>query len=163
MNILIGSVLLWLVAIYLLRRLRARDADRLPEAFERAKQTILFLLPRVAVGLLGAGFLGAILPHDEVARWFGQDAGWWAILLATAVGSVTPGGPFVAFAIGAGALKAGATEAALIAYVSAWSVVAVNRSLVYELPILGGSFLARRIALSLPVPLVLGAIAQMLG
>ena len=163
MNILIGSLMLWLVAIYLLVRLRARDPDRLPEAFERAGQTVLFVLPRVAVGLLGAGFLGAILPQDDVARWFGQDAGWLAVLLASGVGAVTPGGPFVVFAIGAGALKAGATEAALIAYVSAWSVIAINRSLVYELPILGGSFLARRIALSLPVPLVLGAVAQMLG
>lgn len=75
-------------------------------------------------------------------------------------GVVSPGGPFVAFAIGAAALKAGCGSGALIAYVTAWSLFALTRTLSYELPLLGIGFLRLRTILSLPVPVLLGLIAH---
>lgn len=43
-----------------------------------------------------------------------------------------------------------------MAYVTAWSIVNLNRSIAYELPLMGRHFLLLRTILSVPVPMVLG-------
>ncbi|MEX5726668.1 uncharacterized membrane protein YraQ (UPF0718 family) [Rhodovulum iodosum] len=158
MNIAIGTVLLWALALELLRRLRRQDPARLVPVYARTRAMMVFMIPRIFVGLVGAGFLAALLPVDQIERFFGAESGVAGMGLATILGAVTPGGPFVAFAIGAAALKAGAGWAALMAYVTAWSVVNLNRSIAYELPLMGRRFLMIRALVSLPLPLVLGGI-----
>ncbi len=162
MSILIGTILLWGAALYLLRRLWRDDRELYFEALRRSRTMTLFILPRIAVGLLGAGFLAELLPEDEMAALFGKDAGFLGVVVATLFGAVTPAGPFVAFAVGAAALKAGASEAALIAYLTSWCVFCINRSLVYEMPLLGVRFLYLRHALSLPAPFLLGGLTMAL-
>jgi len=80
------------------------------------------------------------------------------VVLATLAGVITPGGPFIAFAIAASGLKAGASIAAATAYVVAWSVICLTRSLTCELPVLGAGFMPARWAVSAPVPLIIGLI-----
>ena len=158
MNIVIGTVLLWALAIWLMRKLGAEDADGLGNAKARARATFVFILPRVILGIVGAGFLAEMMPRDHIDTLFGESAGFTAILLAVGLGALTPGGPFVAFAVGAAALKAGASEGAVVAYVTAWMAVCINQSLAYEAGFMGWPFLLRRWALSIPVPLVLGTV-----
>lgn len=162
MNILIGTALLWSVALYMLHRLRTTDPETLPQAVASARATIAFMLPRVFIGLIGAGFLAELLPVEQVEGLFGEGAGLRGVGLATLLGVLTPGGPFVAFAIGAAALQAGAGTAALMAYVTSWSVFCLNRSLAYELPLMGRRFMLVRWAVSLPLPILLGVIVMLL-
>ncbi len=162
MNILIGTVLIWAVALWCLKRLRDDAPERMGELRERVRELFVYMLPRIFIGLAGAGFLAALLPEQAIGRIFGAEAGLMGVLIACLAGAVTPGGPFVAFAIGASALKAGAGAAALVAYVSAWSVICLNRSLTYEAPMMGGAFLRSRLLVSWPVPLVLGGIVHAL-
>ncbi len=156
MNILIGTILLWALALLVLRRLRRHAPEHLDDVLTRSRATVTFLIPRVFVGLVGAGFMAELLPVDRIEHWFGESAGLGGVVLATAVGMATPGGPFIAFAIGAAALKAGAAWAPLMAFITAWSVMNLNRAIAYELPLMGRHFLLIRSAASLPVPLVLG-------
>lgn len=162
MNILIGTVLIWIAAFFAVRHLRRTAPAAMPRLWQQSLQTFLFMLPRVLAGLLGAGFLAALLPAALVDRWFGADAGVTGILLATLFGAVTPGGPFVAFAIGASAIKAGAGAGALVAYVSSWSVVCLLRTISYEVPLMGASFTRIRLLVSLPVPVLLGLAAHVI-
>ena len=162
MNILIGTVLIWAVALYLLRRVQLAHPERLPELRDRCRTLFLFMLPRIFVGLIGAGFLAALLPQELVAEVFGQDAGLRGVVIAVLAGAATPGGPFVAFAIGAAALKAGAGQGALIGYLSSWCVICALRTLAYELPMMGAGFARTRILLSLPFVLLLGIVAHLL-
>ncbi|MHC0052629.1 hypothetical protein [Actibacterium sp. D379-3] len=162
MNILIGTVLLWALALVLLRRLRATHPDMMPAVIARTRATTLFMVPRIFVGLVGAGFLAELLPVDHIERLFGASSGLTGVALATLFGAATPGGPFVAFAIGASALKAGAGWAPLMAYVTAWSVMNLNRAIAYELPLMGRRFMLIRSALSLPLPLILGVVMLLL-
>jgi uncharacterized membrane protein YraQ (UPF0718 family) len=157
MNILIGTILLWALALLMLRRLKTQAPESLPVVYARGKSTFLFMVPRIFIGLIGAGFLAELLPVDQIDRYFGANSGLAGVLLATLFGAATPGGPFVAFAIGAAALKAGAGWAPLIAYVTSWSVMNLNRSIAYELPFMGRRFLLFRSAASLPLPILLGA------
>ncbi len=162
MSIVVGTVLLWAASLYLIRKLWREDKALLHEAYRRAVSTTLFIVPRVSVGLVGAGFLAELLPQDNIAMLFGKEAGFMGVMLASIFGPLTPGGPFVAFAISAAALKAGASEAALISYVTGWSVLNLNRDLVYEMPLLGVRFTRLRWLLSLPVPFITGGLAMLL-
>lgn len=162
MNILIGTVFIWGAAIWAVRHLAKTAPSAMPEMVRRARQTFLFMLPRLLVGLVGAGFLAALLPGEFVRNWLSAQSGLQGILLATVFGALTPGGPFVAFAIGASALKAGAGAGALVAYVSAWSVVSLVRTLSYEVPLMGRVFTRTRLLMSLPIPVVLGLCASLL-
>ncbi|MBN2905521.1 MAG: hypothetical protein JXJ18_02300 [Rhodobacteraceae bacterium] len=161
MNIVIGTVLLWALAFEALRRMRRDAPDQLPALWVRTRNLMIFMVPRVVVGLLGAGFIAELLPVDQIQRGFGEGSGLIGVALASVLGAATPGGPFVAFAIGAAALKAGAGWPALIAYVTAWSVMNLNRAIVYELPLMGRRFTLVRAAVALPLPFVLGALALM--
>ena len=156
MNILIGTVVLWGLALWMLRKMQGQEAEDRAAMWARSKATVIFMLPRIFVGLLGAGFLAVLLPVDQIEQNFGTESGLMGITLATIFGLITPGGPFVAYAIGAAAMKAGATLAPLMAYVTAWSIVNLNRSIAYELPLMGRHFLLLRTILSVPVPMVLG-------
>lgn len=163
MNILIGTILIWGAAVFAVRHLQRTAPAEMPQLWRKARRTFVFMLPRVLAGLLGAGFLAALLPAQLVDRWFGAEAGLTGILLATLFGAVTPGGPFVAFAIGASAIKAGAGAGALVAYVSAWSVVCLLRTISYEVPLMGIAFTRTRLLATLPAPVALGVAAHLVG
>ena len=163
MNILIGTLLLWALALFTLAHLRRHAPDRLADVWARTKSTMTFMVPRIVVGLVGAGFMAELLPVGRIEQIFGESSGLTGVGLASIFGALTPGGPFVAFAIGAAALKAGAGWAALMAYVTAWSVVNLNRSIAYELPLMGRQFLLLRSFISLPLPLVLGVVLLLLA
>ncbi|WP_372604053.1 hypothetical protein [Actibacterium sp.] len=159
MNILIGTIFLWALALFALRLLRKSRPEAVPAVIARARTTTIYLVPRVFAGLLGAGFMAELLPVDKIEQYFGEGSGLIGVGLASVLGVVTPGGPFVAFAVGASALKAGAGWAPLVAYVTAFSVININRSLVYEIPLMGRQFTLIRMLVSVPLSLVLGGIA----
>ncbi|MCR8546927.1 hypothetical protein M4578_03735 [Salipiger sp. P9] len=162
MNILIGTILIWGAALWALAHLNRTAPEARPELYRRATETFLFMLPRLVVGLVGAGFLAALLPEAFVQRWLSAQSGLQGILIASGFGLLTPGGPFVAFAIGASALKAGAGAGALVAYITAWSLVSMVRTLSYEVPLMGRQFTLARVLISLPAPILLGLCASLL-
>lgn len=158
MNILIGTILLGLAAAAIWRHLRRTNPDALPEIAARSRNTVIFMVPRIFAGLIGAGFMAALLPVDQIERLFGDNSGALGVALASVAGILTPGGPFVAFAIGASALKAGATLPPMMAYITAWSVLNVNRTLTYEIPFMGRRLTWIRLLASIPAPLLIGGL-----
>ncbi|MBY5971567.1 permease [Ferrimonas balearica] len=160
MNILIGSVIIWAGALWALARVQRDHASELRTVWTISLDTFVFMLPRLMLGLISAGFLALLLPEAFVQRFLGDSAGFAGLLIASVFGALTPGGPFVAFAIGASALKAGATFGALTAYVTAWCIYSILRIMSYEVPMMGGRFTKVRLLYSLPVPVVLGLVAQ---
>ncbi len=110
------------------------------------------LLPRLAVGVVGAGFIAKALPQEAVVAWLGPSSGIGGVALAAFAGAATPGGPVVGFAIGAAALKAGAGLPQVMAYVTGWSLYTINRVVVWELPVMPPRFVLIRMIASLPFP-----------
>ncbi|PJE27447.1 Predicted permease [Pseudooceanicola antarcticus] len=159
MNILIGTILIWAGAVWALARVNRDHRSELRTIWQISLDTFLFMLPRLLLGMLSAGFLALLLPEDYVQRFLGESSGLTGLLIASLFGALTPGGPFVAFAIGASAIKAGATLGAITAYVTAWCIYSILRIISYELPMLGAAFTRTRLLVSLPVPILLGLLA----
>ncbi|OWU75061.1 hypothetical protein ATO3_08920 [Marinibacterium profundimaris] len=127
------------------------------------KATLAFTLPRIVVALVGAGLFAELLPDDQVQAFFGADGGWKGILLAACLGPPTPGGAFVSFAIGAAALKAGASVPAVLTYVTSWALFSTTKILTYEIPMMGARAMWLRVALSWPIPFIVGAVVLLIG
>ncbi len=121
------------------------------------------LVPRMLCALLAAGFIAELIPKRAISGYLGDDAGLWALPVAAATGLLVPAGPVIAFAIAAVFAKAGASPAALVTFVTSWSIYAAHRIFIYELPLLGASFLRLRAVAALPVPFAAGALAMLAG
>ena len=121
------------------------------------------IVPRVALGVIGSGYIAAVLPQEVITDWFGSDSGWLGVLMAAVAGAATPGGPVIGFSLGAVAMKAGAGPPQVIAYVTAWALFAFQRLLLWEIPFMPARFVWFRAAVSLPFPFLAAAIAMAIG
>ena len=121
------------------------------------------IVPRIALGVIGSGYIAAVIPQEIIIGWLGPDSGWLGVLAATIAGAATPGGPVIGFSIGAVALKAGGGPPQVIAYVIAWALFAFQRLLLWEIPFMPSRFVWFRAAVSLPFPFLAAAIAMAIG
>ena len=121
------------------------------------------IVPRIALGVIGSGYIAAIIPPHVITGWLGPDSGWAGVLAAVIAGAATPGGPVVGFSIGAVALKSGAGAPQVIAYVIAWALFAFQRLILWEIPFMPARFVWFRAAVSLPFPFLAAAIAMAIG
>ena len=121
------------------------------------------IVPRVAIGVIGSGYIAAVLPQEVITGWFGSDSGWLGVLMAAVAGAATPGGPVIGFSLGAVAMKAGAGPPQVIAYVTAWALFAFQRLILWEIPFMPARFVWFRAAVSLPFPFLAAAIAMAIG
>jgi hypothetical protein len=123
----------------------------------------LGIVPRIALGVIGSGYIAAIIPQEIITGWLGPDSGWLGVATAVVAGAATPGGPVVGFSIGAVALKAGGGSPQVLAYVVAWALFAFQRLLLWEIPFMPARFVWFRAAVSIPFPFVAAAIAMLIG
>lgn len=121
------------------------------------------LLPRIVIGVVGSGYIAAVLPKDLIGQWLGPHSGLSGLAIAVVGGALTPGGPVVGFSVGAAALKSGAGAPQVIAYTTAWGLYAVQRLLVFELPMMPTRVVWLRAAVSLPLPFLAAAAAMLVG
>ncbi|MGX9426212.1 MULTISPECIES: hypothetical protein [Bradyrhizobium] len=121
------------------------------------------IMPRIAIGVVGSGYIAAVIPQEVITGWLGPDSGWLGVATAVIAGAATPGGPVVGFSIGAVALKAGGGPPQVIAYVVAWALFAFQRVILWEIPFMPARFVWFRAAVSVPFPFLAAAIAMAIG
>jgi hypothetical protein len=63
------------------------------------------IVPRIALGVIGSGYIAAVIPQEIIIGWLGPNSGWFGVLTAAIAGAATPGGPVVGFSIGAVAFE----------------------------------------------------------
>ncbi len=137
-----------------------------PEAFDGAISGGIELvgntLSRVAAAQFVAGFVWAMLPHDRFSQLADAKQDLRGLVIATAAGIITPGGPASAFALLALAAGGGADRGILVTYITSWALLAVQRIIVWDLPFMGAEFSATRFLVCLPLPILAGIIARRL-
>jgi uncharacterized membrane protein YraQ (UPF0718 family) len=118
------------------------------------------ILPRVLAGCLLGAFIAEILPHEKVSRSLGPKSGLKGLLIGAAFGAILPGGPFTAYPVASALLAVGADFGAAIAMVVSWTLIGYGRAIAWELPIMGTDFTLWRILISLPLPVLAGALGR---
>jgi uncharacterized membrane protein YraQ (UPF0718 family) len=132
-------------------------------AIVTAGERFLEIMPRIALALMAAGFIGVLVPSEPVARHIGPDSGLLGILIASVVGGFVPGGPILSFPLVVVLYKAGAGIPQLIAFLTAWSVFAFHRVAIYEVNLMGWRFSAVRLISSVVLPPLAGLLAMALS
>lgn len=158
-----GALVLWMLALVLAVSALRRSTAESRTAFTAAAERFIEIMPRIALALVTAGFLSVLVPGEPVARYIGPDSGFPGILVASVVGGFVPGGPILSFPLVVVLYKAGAGLPQLIAFLTAWSVFAFHRVLIYELTIMGWRFSAVRLLSSLVLPPLAGLLAMALS
>jgi uncharacterized membrane protein YraQ (UPF0718 family) len=125
------------------------------------------ILPKVLAGCLIAAFITILLPREMIERWVGAESGLKGILIATFAGIILPGGPFAIFPIAGAFIAVGADVSAAVTLITSWSLMGINRAIVWEMPFFGFDFVAWRSLAALPLPIIAGltvrAILRMLA
>ena len=103
-----------------------------------------------------AAMTQVILPEDVITRWMGDESGFTGILIGTAVGALVPGGPYVVIPLAGSVFLSGAGVGSVAAFVTAWNTIPLTRTMMWELPFLGGAFSTSRMLVNLPFPIIAG-------
>jgi hypothetical protein len=155
--------LLWMIALALGLIAASRSRQLLRDSAREGVVDCLRLIPRIMLGVVGSGYIAALLPQEVVGRWLGADSGITGLCIAVLGGAFTPGGPVIGFSIGAAALKGGAGAPQVIAYSIAWALFAVQRLFIWEIPVMPQRLVVWRVLASLPLPFLAAAGAMLLG
>ena len=124
----------------------------------RGAEQLIKLLPRMLFALVGAGFLAMLVPTEVISSFLGAEAGFMAIVIATLSGMIIPAGPAISFSIAAVLANEGASTPALVAFITSWSVFALHRVIIFEIPLQGPSFVRLRLLSVLILPLLAGSL-----
>jgi uncharacterized membrane protein YraQ (UPF0718 family) len=160
---LIIDILLWGSLIGVSVIAWRQDKAVLTVALRKGGMDFINIVPRIALGVIGSGFIAAIIPSEVIVSGLGPDTGWLGIATAVVAGAATPGGPVIGFSIGAVALKSGGGMPQVVAYIVAWALFAFQRLILWEIPFMPARFVWFRALVSLPFPFLAAAIVMVIG
>lgn len=118
------------------------------------------LSPKIVAGTFVASTLPMVLPREKVSKWIGHDSGLRGLLLSVLAGACIPGGPMMIFPLATGFVVAGADLGAIIAFISSWNLLGLNRTLIWEFSFFDAHMVLIRWGFSFPLPLVLGLVTR---
>ena len=149
--IIIGSFVL-VLAVYAF----SRHDGTFEGGIQRGIEQFMKLVPRMLCALVAAGFIAKLIPTSIISTYLGAEAGLTAVVIGTLTGLIVPSGPVISFAIAATFANAGASVPALVAFITSWSLFAAHRMIIYEIPLLGFSFLRLRVSSVAIMPFAAG-------
>ena len=160
---LIVNILLWVLVAVLALTAAVRSKALFREGAKEGSRDFVLLLPRIMIGVVGSGYIAAIMPQNMITTWIGPKSGILGIIIATLAGAITPGGAVVGFSVGAAALKGGGGAPQVIAYTTAWSLYALTRLINWEVAMMPARVVWLRAAVSIPLPFLAGIGAMLIG
>jgi uncharacterized membrane protein YraQ (UPF0718 family) len=121
------------------------------------------MMPLLLLALVIAGMAQVLAAQQQefISKWLGPESGLRGILIASAAGTLTPGGPVVTIPLLAGLLRSGSSIGVAVAYLTGWGAWSLAR-LPLEIAILGWKFTLIRVASVCLLPPIAGLIAQTL-
>lgn len=157
----VGTIAIWVLVIILIGFALARSDGTLKSGFDGSWKAMMDLMPLLIGIFLIIGFSDVLLPRELIVNWLGGESGFKGILIASGIGAITPGGPFVSYPLVATLYKSGAGIGPLVAFVTAWSLWAVTR-LPLEFALVGPRLTIVRLVSTAVFPPLAGIIANLL-
>ena len=158
---LIPTIIMGVIAIVLLFIGYQRGGGEHILGLRTAKDLLIQIIPLLIFAFIVAGMIQALIPQELISKWVGVESGFRGLLIGTVLGSLAPGGPFVSLPIAAGLLRAGASVGTMVAFLTAWSLLAFAR-LPMEVGIMGWEFTLIRLACTFFFPPIAGLLANIL-
>ena len=140
----------------------AKDAALPRQALASTGRLLNGVWADLLLGFLLAGLLDVLIPQPVLSRWLGSERLGQGILVGWIAGLLMPGGPYVFFPVAANLVKSGAAPGALIALLTAKTLVSPIRMLTYEAPLLGWPLTLARFVPGVLLPPIMGLIGQWL-
>lgn len=120
------------------------------------------LLPRVIAAQILAALVWILMPRARLSEFMRRNHGKRGLLLATGAGMITPGGPVSAYPFLTLLAASGADRGMLVAYITGWALLGIQRIVVWDIPLMGLDFSILRFCVCLPLPILAGMIARWL-
>jgi uncharacterized protein len=114
-----------------------RDPRAPLQGLQSAGRLLSGVWPELLLGFVLAGLLDVLIPAKTILAWLGPERPSRGILVGSVVGLLVPGGPYVFFPVAARLFHQGAAAGAIIALLSAKTLVSPIRMVTYEAPLLG--------------------------
>ena len=138
---------------------KIKGIDGLYSALAFREEMLLGLLPRIILALGIASLLWVLLDPDKLKKTIQKRKGWIKLAYATFLGAVTPGGPTSSFSILNLFLNSGLGYLVGVTYITAWSMLGVQRILIWDIPLLGVEQAGLRFISSFWLPAFAGIVA----
>lgn len=151
-----------IVALILFVALAAKDPLKGREAAQNSLATFVNILLLIVAGILLGSVIQVVVPKDVIAKTLGTESGLVGILLATVLGAIIPGGPYVLLPVLASLYAAGADLSSIIAFIVAWSTIALGR-VPFELAFFDQKIVAIRIIAGIPLPIIAGYLTKIIS
>ena len=154
-----GVYVIYFAATLLAAFALSRRDESLKLGLTRAVEQFVRIVPRMICALVAAGFMVKLIPTEFIGRFLGVEAGFTGILIGSLTGLIVPAGPVISFAIAAAFATEGASVPALVAFITAWTLFAAHRLIIFEYPLLGPSFVRLRLLSVMILPFLAGTMA----
>lgn len=141
---------------------RKKGPEGVRAGLKSAWQLAAVMLRIAPFALFAAMMLAQVIPNQIIASYIGEETGLQGMAIASIAGGFLPSGPFLSFPIALTLYHTGAGLPQLVAFITGWSVYALFRVMVWELPMMGPRFVMIRISASLILPMVSGILAGLL-
>ena len=158
---LIPTIIMGVIAIVLIFLGYQKGGGEHILGLKSAGDLLLQIIPLLVFAFIIAGMIQVLIPQEIITKWVGVESGFRGILLGTAFGALTPGGPFVSMPIAAGLLRTGASIGTMIAFITGWSLLGITR-MPMEIGLMGWKFTLIRLACVFFFPPLAGLIADRL-
>lgn len=120
-----NSYIFYGLAIVLLILSFVKDKKKTKIALKKAWKAFENILPEFLVVIILVGFLLAILNPQTISKIIGTESGWFGVILAGMIGSITLIPGFVAFITAALLLENGAGYMQIAAFISTLMMVGI--------------------------------------
>lgn len=154
--IMIAAALIALIIVYL------KAPESAGKGLQASIALVLEITPRMIAAFIIAGLIQVLVPEEIIAHWMGKGSGLRGIFVGMAFGTFTPGGPMTHFPIIASFYKMGIGIGPLVSYLTAWSLLGLQRIIMWEIPFLGPRVVLVRLIASLLFPFLAGWLSEIL-
>jgi len=102
-----------------------KSKEKTIQALKKAWKSFENILPQFLSILLIIGIVLSILNANQISQMIGGESGWWGVLLASVIGSITLIPGFIAFPLSAALLDNGAGYMQIAAFISTLMMVGI--------------------------------------
>jgi len=160
-GMLIPTIVMGILAITLILIAYYRGDGEHILGLKSGGSMLIQIIPLLLFAMIVAGMIQVLIPNELISKWIGAESGIRGLLIGTAMGGITPGGPIISMPIAAGLLRTGASLGTMVAFMTSWSLIAASR-LPLEVGVMGWKFTLIRLACTFFFPPIAGFLADRL-